>query len=208
MEAPFSEIQEFNPNNAASGWVLKTTDAANLSFVSAAAFALNNKIYLCYGLNAGFVSSYDPATNIVHNLGDLLELGEPIRYSPITYATSTGKGYLGLGYSSVVANQSSAYKKDFWQISASTTPGNEPQTEAPASIMATGENGVFILDFTGSLPAGGVDLHVFDANGRLLQAFSKVNDSHLIDLSMFAAGMYYIRIVSSQYYWTTPLVKS
>lgn len=202
----FSEIREFNPDQAASGWTLKATDAVNLQFVSAAAFVLNNKAYLCYGLNAGFVTRFDPVTNEISNLGDLLGLGNPIRYAPITYATSGGKGYLGLGYTSFAANQQSAYKKDFWQFNVATTPVKEPQTEAPAKILPTDQRGVFSIALNSSSPALPINVQVFDAHGRLLYVSNHITGDQLLDLSQSASGVCFVRLYTQTGFWTQSIL--
>lgn len=202
----FSEVHEFDPNHASNGWVLKATDAVNLQFVSAAAFVINNNAYLCYGLNANFVTRFDLVTNEINNLGDLLGLGDPVRYAPVAYFTTTGKGYLGLGYTSVVANQASAYKRDFWQFNFATTPVKEPLAEAPAKILPTDQKGIFsILFISNSAPASSINVQVFDALGRMIYTQNHINSDQQIDLNQCAPGTYFVRISSQMGFWTQPV---
>lgn len=203
----FSEIQEFNPA-ANNGWVLKTTNATNLSFVSAAAFVLNNKAYLCYGLNANFVTRYDPATNEVVNLGDLLGLGEPLRYAPIAYVTSTGKGYFGLGYASVVASQASAYRKDFWQFNLVTTATTEPTSKPLAQVQPNLSNGYFRIIRTNE--AGTfekLNLRIFNAQGVIVQTLPALADDYELDLSSAVPGVYFLHFRAGTSAWVQRIVK-
>jgi|GEM_PF-6226945 len=204
----FSETREFNPSAANNGWVLKTTDADDLRFVSAAAFVLNNKAYLCYGLNANFVTRYDPATNEVTNLGDLLGLGEPLRYAPIAYVTSTGKGYFGLGYASVVGSQASEYRKDFWQFNVVTTATTEPVSKPLAQVQPNFSTGYFRITHTNEAGMlGKLQLSIFDAQGVLVQTLMAPGDGHELDLSNAAPGMYFLHFRAGTTAWVQRIAK-
>lgn len=204
----FSETHEFNPASSASnGWVLKNTDPVNLHFESAAAFVLNNKAYLCYGLSANFVSSYDPATNTITNLGDLLGLGEPIRYAPVAYATSTGKGYFGLGYASLVSNQSGQYRDDFWQFNPVTTATSEPASPALAQVLPSISNGIFRMVSNPDAATRKMSLRICNAQGALLKTIGLVEDGDELDLTHLAAGIYFLNFQSAHTFWTQKVVK-
>lgn len=204
----YAEIHEFNSAAAASGWVLKTSDTANLSFVSAAVFVLDNKAYLCYGLNANFVTRYDPFTNQISNLGDLLGLEEPLRYAPIAYVTSGGKGYLGLGYASVAANQAQAYRKDFWQFNATLTATTEPSTQPFAQVIPNVGNGLFRVSFSSQAgPLSKPSLSVFNIQGAKIRSLVTVSDQQTIDMGDVPAGLYILQFQMDGAVWTQRIIK-
>lgn len=204
----FSEIHEFNPaSGAGSGWVLKNTDPVNLRFESAAAFVLNNKAYLCYGLSSNFVSSYDPITNTVTNLGDVFGLGDPIRYAPIAHATSSGKGYFGLGYGSVVSNQQAEYRNDFWQFNPITTATYEPVGSEFVQVNPTISNGRFRVTISPEARFPKLSFRLCNAQGTLLETSGVIADGYELDLTYLAAGMYFLKFQAGNEFWTQKIVK-
>ncbi|PIB37282.1 hypothetical protein BFP72_18635 [Reichenbachiella sp. 5M10] len=92
-----SDIQEFDPTTEL--WTEKIfADGLNLSANYAATFTSFGKGYIAYGSKSNLVS-YDPVTNEVENLGDLLEMGG-VRNRPIAFSVGD-QAYVGLGYSGV-----------------------------------------------------------------------------------------------------------
>ena len=90
-----SDVREYDP--ATNTWIERVfADGLNLSINGATAFSYNGKGYICYG-NKNFIASYDPATNMIENLGDELNFGG-VRSYPISFLFK-GIPYVGLGSS-------------------------------------------------------------------------------------------------------------
>jgi N-acetylneuraminic acid mutarotase len=88
-----SDVQEYDPHT--DTWTEKIfADGLNLSFNNATAFGYGGKGYICYG-NKDNIVSYNPVTNNVENLGNLLSL-EDMRMNPISFILNN-TAYFGLG---------------------------------------------------------------------------------------------------------------
>ncbi len=88
-----SDVQEYNP--VTDKWTEKIfADGINLSFNDATAFVYGKKAYICYG-NKNKIVTYDPSTNGVENLGNLLSL-EDMRMNAISFILNN-EAYVGLG---------------------------------------------------------------------------------------------------------------
>ncbi|ALO13948.1 N-acetylneuraminate epimerase precursor [Salinivirga cyanobacteriivorans] len=111
----YSDVQEYDP--ATDTWVERIyADGLNLSFNGAEAFNFNGKGYICYGNNEEIVS-YDPVSNNVENLGNMLNLDDN-RDHPVAFVLN-GTPYFGLGSYGFFEN---TYMDDILEIPFPTNP--------------------------------------------------------------------------------------
>lgn len=99
-----SDVQEYDPTSGQ--WTERIfADGINLSFDRASSFVKDDLAYICYG-NKDIVATYDPVSNSVSNLGDVLSFGDDI-FDPVAFSIGEN-GYFGLG--SAISLQSSIWR--------------------------------------------------------------------------------------------------
>ena len=140
----YSDVQEYDP--ATDTWVERIyADGLNLSINGAAAISFNGKGYICYG-NTEEIVSYDPETNAVDNLGNMLNLDDN-RDTPIAFVLN-GTPYFGLGSFGFFDN---TYMDDILEIPFPTNPTdinlssneiseNEPENSQVGVLTTVDEN--------------------------------------------------------------------
>ncbi len=125
-----SDIQEYDP--VTDQWTEKIfADGLNLAFIDATAFVKDNLAYILYG-NQDHVVTYDPVTNEIVNLGDVLFLGDN-RSAPVGISIGSNS-YFGLGLASPDIF-TPVYKSDWWRFGLIDPP------EAPSSLSLENSTG-------------------------------------------------------------------
>lgn len=183
----FSDLWVFDPANASQGWMPLQDDPSQLlAFESGAGFGLGDKVYFGYGLSKNYVVEFDLLANSATDLGDLLGVGDPLRYGPIGFAMD-GKGYIGLGYTNVAFNQASEYENDLWEMSVPSSV-ESPEKASNSLIFPNPAKGVFQVKSTGKF------LSVYDLHGRAVVPVQPLAETGSVDLSHCPAGVYLVRI--------------
>lgn len=204
----FSQIHVFDPAANPKQWTLKKSDANNLRFVDGAGFVAQGKVYFCYGINVNFVTEYDPVANQVSNLGDLLGLGHPYRYALIAF-NAGNQAFLGLGYTSVVANQASGYQKDLWSLPNATTPIREIlPAESGIELFPTVGTGVFTLRLKDLQSEGKFTAQVLDNWGRPVAGPVLIQSNQQeLNLGNLPSGLYFVQVYSGKWSWTHQVIR-
>lgn len=106
-----SDVQEYDPNTGL--WTERIfADGINLSFIGATSFVKDGLAYICYG-NKDQVVTYNPVSNDVTDLGDVLSIADNI-FDPVAFAIGDN-GYLGLG-------SSASLLSSFWKLGLPDPP--------------------------------------------------------------------------------------
>ena len=177
-----SDVQEYDP--ATGLWTERIfADGIKLSFNNAVAFAYDGIGYICYG-NKSKVVSYDPVTNAVTDLGDVLNIGTT-RFDPI--ATSTADyGFLGLG-------SSSGYVTNFYRYGLPDPP---PAPDAPSGLyFATTATSISLRWTDNSTDETGFEIErAIGTGGFESIATVAANDLNYIDGDLLPGTSYTYRV--------------
>ncbi len=173
-----SDVQEYDPLTGL--WTEKIfADGLNLTFNSATAIAAGDKAFICYG-NFKKVVSYQPSTNNVEDLGDILNLGEDRSY-PISFMLND-TAYFGLGYyyentwDEVYSNEIVAidlpisFAPSDITLSVNTIEENQPTNTLVGTITASDRNTADTHTFELASGSGDTDNSLFSITDNKLLA--------------------------------------
>lgn len=176
-------IFEFAPDTNL-GWLpIKTIPGLRLE--SGSAFVHNQKIFFGYGNAKNDLDLYDPKSNTISSYGSIPGL-ETICTGPIAFSLDSLNSFLGLGYTSVVANQAAAYSNNMWQLNTQIISAlDRPEIESEVKFIRSNHNSLTLQSsFTGPWT-----IRVYGIQGILLSAYQNMYVGDNIPL-YFPNGIY------------------
>ncbi len=196
----FTDMMQYDP--VANAWTEKIFADANLSFQRAAAFAVNGKGYIFYG-NKKIVSQYDPQTNGVTNLGDLLGNLGVYRRAPIAFITND-KAYVGMGCAAT-SGLSCTEKMDLWQWS-DLVEAKETVEPFLVKVKPTLVTNAFRLESNHPLPATN-KLYLFSYAGQKLASWTNITSGQSFDVYGLEPGYYHLQLKAGEKTFTEKIIK-